>query len=272
MNFKALKMDGLGNDFLIIDNRYQKISLNQDQIFKLSDKKNNIGFDQLIYIENSDDADAELKYFNSDGKTADACGNGNRCVADILIKEKKRDKVIFKVGKLLHYGKINQDNLVSILMPKPSNKLSDIPVSNEVKDNPLKLKVKENLFEGHLLNVGNPHVVFFKSISHNDLIKFGPIIENHKYFPDRINVTFADIQDKKNIKISVWERGAGNTLAFGTAACATAFIASQTEKAENSVNIHFKKGHLKIEIQPDDNILMTGPVSEPRKIEINLDD
>ena len=158
MNFKALKMDGLGNDFLIIDNRDQKIYLNQDQILKLSDKKNNIGFDQLIYIENSNDADAELKYFNSDGRRADACGNGNRCVADILIKEKKKDKVIFKVGKFLHYGKINQDNLVSILMPKPTNKLSDIPVSDEVKDNPLKLKVKENLFEGYLLNVGNPHL------------------------------------------------------------------------------------------------------------------
>ena len=272
MNFKALKMDGLGNDFLIIDNRDQKISLNQDQILKLSDKKNNIGFDQLIYIENSRDADAELKYFNSDGKKADTCGNGNRCVADILIKEKKKDKVIFKVGKFLHYGKINQDNLVSILMPKPTNKLSDIPVSNDVKNNPCKLKVEENFFEGHLINVGNPHIVFFKEISDNDLIKIGPIIENHKYFPDRVNVTFANIQDKKNIKVNVWERGAGNTLACGTAACATAFIASQTGKAENPINIHFKKGHLKIEIQHDQNILMTGPVSEPKMIEVNLND
>ena len=101
MNFKALKMDGLGNDFLIIDNRDQKIHLNQDQILKLSDKKNNIGFDQLIYIENSNDADAELKYFNSDGKKADACGNGNRCIADILLKEKKKDKVIFKGWQIL---------------------------------------------------------------------------------------------------------------------------------------------------------------------------
>ena len=153
-----------------------------------------------------------------------------------------------------------------------SIELSDIPVSNEVKNNPLKIEVKENLFEGHLLNVGNPHIVFFKKISDNDLIKIGPIIENHKYFPDRVNVTFADIQDKKNIKVNVWERGAGNTLACGTAACATAFIASQTGKVENPVNIHFKRGHLIIEIQPDKNILMTGPVSEPKKIEVNIND
>ena len=111
-----------------------------------------------------------------------------------------------------------------------------------------------------------------KKISDNDLMEIGPIIENHKYFPDRVNVTFADIQDKKNIKVNVWERGAGNTLACGTAACATAFIASQTGKVENQVNIHFKRGHLIIEIQPDKNILMTGPVSEPKKIEVNLND
>ena len=272
MNFKAFKMDGLGNDFLIIDNRDQKISLNYDQILKLSNRKNNIGFDQLIYIENSDNADAELKYFNSDGKKADACGNGNRCVADILIKEKKKDKVTFKVGSFLHYGKINPDNLVSVLMPKPTNKLSEIPVSNDVKNNPLKLKVKENLFEGHLLNIGNPHIVFFKKISDSDLTDIGPIIEHHKYFPDRINVTFADIQDKKNIKVNVWERGAGKTLACGTAACATAFVAAQTSKSENPVNIHFQKGHLKKEIQPNKSILMTGPVSEPQKIEVNLNE
>ena len=86
MNFKAFKMDGLGNDFLIIDNRNQKINLNSSQILELSNRKNGIGFDQLIYIENSDEADAEIKYFNSDGKKADACGNGNRCISDILIK------------------------------------------------------------------------------------------------------------------------------------------------------------------------------------------
>ena len=90
MNFKAFKMDGLGNDFLIIDNRNQKINLNSNQILELSNRKNGIGFDQLIYIENSDEADAEIKYFNSDGKKADACGNGNRCISDILIKEKKK--------------------------------------------------------------------------------------------------------------------------------------------------------------------------------------
>ena len=88
MKFKAFKMDGLGNDFLIIDNRNQKISLNPEQILKLSNREKGIGFDQLIYIENSTQADAEIKYFNSDGQMADACGNGNRCISDILIKEK----------------------------------------------------------------------------------------------------------------------------------------------------------------------------------------
>ena len=132
MKFKAFKMDGLGNDFLIIDNRNQKISLNPEQILKLSNREKGIGFDQLIYIENSTQADAEIKYFNSDGQMADACGNGNRCISDILIKEKNRDNVTFKVNNFVHTGSKNIDNLINVIMPKPKIKLSEI--RNSTKD------------------------------------------------------------------------------------------------------------------------------------------
>jgi len=270
MNFKAFKMDGLGNDFLIIDNRNQKINLNSSQILELSNRKNGIGFDQLIYIENSDEADAEIKYFNSDGKKADACGNGNRCISDILIKEKKKDNVTFKVNSFIHNGSRNIDNLISVLMPKPKLNLSEIPVSKDVKNNPIEIEVSDKKFLGHLINVGNPHIIFFNKISDEELLKIGPKIENLNYFPDRANVTFADVKNQENIEVNVWERGAGKTLACGTAACATAYVSVKLELVNNPVNIHFKYGHLQIKINADNTIMMTGPVSEKKEIEVNL--
>ena len=270
MNFKALKMDGLGNDFLIIDNRNQKITLSSEQILKLSNRKTGIGFDQLIYIENSDEADAEIKYFNSDGKKADACGNGNRCISDILIKEKKKDNVTLKVNNFVHNGTMNTNNLISVIMPKPKLSLSEIPVTNEVKNNPLEINIENRKLIGHLINVGNPHIIFFNKISDNELLNIGPKIENHKYFPDRINVTFADIKDHENIEINVWERGAGKTLACGTAACASAYVSIELNLAKNPVNIHFRNGHLQIKINPNKTIIMTGPVSEKKEIEVKL--
>ena len=270
MKFKAFKMDGLGNDFLIIDNRNQKISLSPEQILKLSNREKGIGFDQLIYIENSTQADAEIKYFNSDGQMADACGNGNRCISDILIKEKNKEIITFKVNNYVHTGSKNTDNLINVIMPKPKVKLSDIPVTNDVKSNPFLIEINNKKFEGHLINVGNPHIVFFEKISDEELIKIGPQIENLKYFPDRINVTFANIKNRDDIEINVWERGAGKTLACGTAACATAYIASDLKLTKNPVNIHFQKGYLLIKINSDKTIAMTGPVSEKKEIEVNL--
>lgn len=270
MKFKAFKMDGLGNDFLIIDNRNQKISLNPEQILKLSNRKKGIGFDQLIYIENSTQADAEIKYFNSDGQMADACGNGNRCISDILIKEKNKNNVTFKVNSFVHTGSKNTDNLINVIMPKPKIKLSEIPVTNDVQNNPFLIEINSKKLKGHLINVGNPHIVFFEKISDEKLKKIGPIIENLKYFPDRINVTFADIQNEDNIDINVWERGAGKTLACGTAACATAYIASDLKLTKNPVYIHFQKGHLLIKINSDKTMMMTGPVSEKKEIEVSL--
>ena len=268
MNFKALKMNGLGNDFLIIDNRNQSIKLSEEDIIKLSDRTNSIGFDQLIMIRNSTTADADIDYFNSDGKIANACGNGNRCVADILMNEKKTKEVHFNVGSFTHLGTRSDDNLISIVMPQPNNELKKIPVTDEVQTNPLTIEVEGYKLEGHLLNVGNPHIVVFQEISDLELTKIGPIIENYKFFPDRINVTFAKIEDSGNIKVNVWERGAGKTLACGTAACATGFIATELKLSRNPVNIHFEKGFLKILINENKTITMTGPVSDQKIIEV----
>ncbi len=269
MNFNAYKMDGLGNDFLIIDNRSQNISLSDDQIKKLADRKNNIGFDQVIYIHKGHDF-PDVKYFNSDGKPASACGNGNRCVAEILMNEKGNDKVEFRVGNKIHTAKKNNQKLISVDMGQATYDLKKIPVSSEVKTNPIKLNISDRNLEGYLINVGNPHIIFFEKIKNEDLAKLGPKIENHDFFPDRINVTFAEIIDKKNIRANVWERGAGQTLACGTAACAVAHVAIDQKLSENPVDIHFKMGALTIQLDQSKNIIMTGPVSTQKEILVKI--
>ena len=270
MNFKALKMDGLGNDFLIIDKRKFDINLAQDQIKKLSDRNMGIGFDQLISIEKSNSANAEIKYFNSDGKFANACGNGNRCVTDILLKETGNSVVKFKVGSFLHEGKKISDKMIQVSMPQPVQSLEKIPVTNEVKENPVKIKILEDEYLGHLVNVGNPHIVIFEKISVEKIKNVGPMIEKFKYFPDRVNVTFADIKDNENISVNVWERGAGKTLACGTAACATAFIAITKGLTKNPTKIHFDQGYLDIGIKEDKTLVMTGPISDQKEIEVQI--
>jgi len=270
MIFKALKMDGLGNDFLIIDNRSQSINLKPEQIQKLSNRENGIGFDQLISIENSEQNDAEIKYFNSDGKTANACGNGNRCVSDILLSETTNETVNFKVGNFIHLGKKISEGVMEVSMPKPTQVLHNIPVTSEVNENPVKIEIKQKKLTGHLVNVGNPHIIFFEAISDEKLKEMGPLIENHQIFPDRTNVTFADIKDKNNIHVNVWERGAGKTLACGTAACATAFVAISSDLANDPVNIHFKLGFLKIRINQDKTLLMQGPISQRQEISVEI--
>mgnify|MGYP001354433016 CR=1 FL=1 len=135
-------------------------------------------------------------------------------------------------------------------------KLKKIPVTDEVQTNPLTIEVEGYKLEGHLLNVGNPHIIFFQEISDLELTKIGPIIENYKFFPDRINVTFAKIEDSGNIKVNVWERGAGKTLACGTAACATAVAAYKSKLTESKVRVSLPGGDLNIEYNED--IIMSG--------------
>ena len=268
MIFKAYKMDGLGNDFLIIDNRKVKVDLNEKDIQKLSNRKNGIGFDQLIYIEKKN-LDLEVKYFNSNGRFADACGNGNRCVAKFLMDETKKNTVRFYVGKKVHDAKLISEKIVSISMGKVNYNLEKIPVSNEVDTNPLKIKLKDFCEEGHLINIGNPHIIFLRDISDQDFENIGPQIENHKYFPNGINVTFVNLNNDNDIKIKTWERGAGKTLSCGTAACVTGHLLIKKKLANNPVKINFLLGSIEIKNNLEE-IIMTGPVSDIKKINVKI--
>ena len=274
MDIKAFKMDGLGNDFVIIDQRYQNYNLSKDQIIKICDRKF-IGCDQLIFIKKSDEKDAGLEFYNSDGSVSGACGNGTRCVADLLSKKNNDKEIILWTSSGALKSQILSDNLVETEIGVPKINWNEIPLNQNLDTKNLKIKIvnKNNIehIGGTSVNVGNPHVVFFvENIEDYDLKKIGPEIENHKYFPEKCNVTLAQVINKKLIKVKVWERGAGLTKACGTAACATAVAANINELTDKTTDIEFALGRLSISIDKNNSIHMKGPVSDIENIEINI--
>ena len=274
MEFKAFKMDGLGNDFVIIDNRSNNIELTRDQIIRICDRKF-IGCDQLIFINTSNKGDAEMEFYNSDGSISGACGNGTRCVAFLIFKETDNKVVDLFVGSNHLKSKILENNEVETIIGVPKTNWKDIPISENLDTKNLGIEIsdKNNSSSkgGIAVNVGNPHVIFFvDNIDNFDLEKIGPMVENNNLFPEKCNFTLANKIGNNHYKVKVWERGAGLTKACGTAACATA-VAANLEKLENSsTEIEFSLGKLKINIDQDKKIHMRGPVSEIKEIKINI--
>ena len=268
-NLEAYKMDGLGNDFIIFDKREKPVSLSREQIIKISDR-NNIGCDQVIFIDKDKSSNTFLKFYNSDGGEIAACGNGSRCVAYILGKEKNKNKISLRTHERTIDAEIVGNLSVKINMGKPIFEWQKIPLSKKMDNKNIRINIDGNEFSGGFaLNIGNPHIIFFvEDCLGFDLKKIGPIIENYEFFPDRCNVTFAQILDKKNIKVNVWERGAGQTKACGTAACATAVAASIKGLVDKNSNIHFKVWNLQIDCREE--IFMTVPVSEVKKIMVDI--
>jgi len=274
MEFKAYKMDGLGNDFVIIDNREKITHLSKDQIIKICDR-NFIGCDQLILIKKSKTSDATLNFFNSDGGESEACGNGTRCVADFLSRESKKKNIIITTLSGDLKSEILENKIVKTEMGIPKLNWDEIPLSKELNTLNLDVKIfdKENNehIGGTAVNVGNPHIIFFvKDIESFDIKKIGHKIENNEIFPEKTNVTLATIINKNLIKVKVWERGAGLTKACGTAACATAYASKLNSLTENEVDIEFINGKLSITIDEKNSIHMKGPVSEIKDIIIKL--
>jgi len=273
-NLEAYKMDGLGNDFIIFDRRDKSISLTKDQIVKISDR-NNIGCDQVIFIDKDENSNTFLKFYNSDGGEISACGNGSRCVAYLLMKENKNKEISIntKVGML--QAKLNDKNQVTINMGQPKFDWNKIPLLKKMDNKNLKIKINnlsgKEIAGGFALSIGNPHVIFFiEDLNQFDLKEIGPKIENHSYFPEKCNVTLASIKNKNHIKVKVWERGAGLTKACGTAACATAVAGSFQKLNERCVDIEFPEGVLNIDWKENNNVYMTGKVSEIKKIKVNI--
>ncbi len=274
MNIKAYKMDGLGNDFVIIDQRINNIDLSKEQILKICNR-DFIGCDQLIIIKKNNELDASLKFYNSDAGVSGACGNGTRCVAYLLSKENNKKEINVKTSSGILKSYILKNNLVETQLGPAKIKWNEIPINENKNTKNLGIKIldKNNNEQvgGTAINVGNPHIIFFvENIDNFDLKKIGPMIENHKLFPEKCNVTLAKVIKENLMKIKVWERGAGLTKACGTAACATAVAGNINGFTKRRTEIEFELGKMSIFIDDKNFIYMKGPVSEIKEIVINL--
>ena len=270
MNFKGYIMNGLGNDFLIIDNRTSPITLTNRQIKDLANR-DNIGFDQLIFIEPGNNSTHDILFYNSDGGEAAACGNGSRCISYLLMEEKKIKKISIntKSGVLNSFNNGNKN--ITVDMGEPIFNWEKIPLSKEMNPSDICVTLKDkSIFTGYALSVGNPHIIFFDEIELAKLKIIGPEIENYKIFPKKCNVTFAKVVDRNNIEIKVWERGAGLTKACGTGACAAVVASAKKNLTEKKVNVHFQNGMLSIEWKENNRMHMTGPVSDIQEINIDI--
>jgi len=265
-----IKMHGLGNDFVIIDKRKNEIPITENLIIKLSDRKSGAGCDQLITINKSrGNEDCIIEIFNPSGDRAEACGNGTRCVAKLLFMENNKDslKILSDAGILKATCKDGIN--ISINMGKVTNEWDKIPLQNKMDTLNIPIDIK-NFSNGVAVNIGNPHIVFFgDNIDNIDLASLGPKIENHKFFPEKINVEFVQVINSNTIKMKVWERGAGITLACGSGACAAVFAGMKKKLTTNEVEVILEKGILDIYVK-DDEAIMTGPaeISYTGNIEI----
>jgi len=263
---KFWKMHGIGNDYIVIDNREGKLEEDKlpDFARRVCERRLSVGADGLLLVYNSKTADVKMRMFNPDGTEAEMCGNGIRCFAKFCyengIAKKKEMKVETLAGIKKTWLKINGDEVESVRvdMGKPSLDRRSIPMLGEGPCINEKLKVDDKTYAVTCLSVGNPHcVMFVDDVEAFPVPEIGPRIETHKAFPKRTNVDFIQIINRGEIKVRVWERGAGETLACGTGACASAVASHTLGKTNREVTVHLRGGDLKILY--DGNILMTGP-------------
>ncbi len=262
-------MNGLGNDFVIIDGRKDKISLNRQQIKNIANRQTGIGCDQLIILEEAvqENADIFMRIYNYDGSEVNACGNASRCVAALIGKELKKNNILIETNASILAAKIN-DKIISVDMGEPKFAWQQIPLSEEFADTSnIELQVgpidNPILHTPAVVNLGNPHAVFFvnDNLDNYNLELFGPLLENHPIFPERANISIAKIISPNNIKLRVWERGVGETKACGTGACAAAVSAARRGLSERKVKVDLRGGSLAIEWQTNNHIIMSGGFS-----------
>jgi diaminopimelate epimerase len=262
-NLPFRKMNGLGNDFVVLDARARPLALNAQQVAAIADRSRGIGCDQLIALEPSDFADVFMRIWNADGGEVGACGNAARCVAALLVAERGSPHVSIETESGFLSATVNKDGRVTIDMGVPRFEWNEIPLSQPFSDTSrIDLSVADAaLGAPSVVNVGNPHCIFFvDDVDAHDLASFGPELEHHPLFPERANISLAQVTGPGSLRLRTWERGAGLTRACGTAACAAAVAAVRRGLTGRSVNVTLPGGDLLIDWREgDDHILMTGP-------------
>ena len=271
-----LKMNGLGNEIVVIDARAGGLKMTEEAARRIAaDQRTH--FDQMMVLlpARTTGTDASIDIYNTDGSLAGACGNGMRCVADYLVAATGKKSFLLETVAGILTAAAAGNGLYTVDMGKPRFGWQDIPLSEQFHDTrriELQVGPIDNpvLHSPSVVNVGNPHCVFWvDDVGAHDLGRIGPFLEHHPLFPERANISLAQVISRSHIKVRTWERGAGLTKACGSAACATAVAAVRLRLAERKVRISLPGGDLEIEWRADDHILITGPVEHEFKTHLD---
>jgi len=270
MELVFTKMHGTGNDFVVIDSRDIDLSRHFDMpelARTLCNRRFGIGADQLLMLCSSSEADFKMVIFNADGSEVEMCGNGIRCLAKYIWDRKIATKDILKIETAAGVRRPERiGDLVRVDMGEPVLAADEIPVAiesvNPIIDHPL--MVNDRVLKTTCVSMGNPHAVIFlnEDFDNFPVNVYGPAIESHSIFPNKTNVEFVSVLNKKEMKMRVWERGVGETLACGTGASAAAVAAILKELTDRKVTIHLLGGDITIEWPRDERVFMTGPAVE----------
>ncbi len=266
MNIGFVKMHGCGNDFVILDERARSLDLTAAQAAFLANRRFGVGCDQVIAIQATEGADAFMQIWNPDGSEAGACGNATRCVADILMRGAGRDAVTIRTVSGDLPATRAADGTITVDMGPPRLDWADIPLAGPADT--LRLNLPG---EPAAASMGNPHATFFvPDLDAVQIARLGAEMEHDAIFPQRANIGFAQILDPQTIRLKVWERGAGLTLACGSGACATLVNAHRRGLTHRRARVILDGGTLGIEWREDGHVLMTGPAVTAFRGEIEL--
>ncbi len=268
-NRPFVKMNGLGNEIVVLDLRSDPVSVNPEEARALA-RPSALPFDQLmmLYPPRNPGTEAFIRIYNSDGSEAGTCGNGMRCIAALVAGITGKKTLAFETAAGLISCRIEPSpNTVTVDMGKPRFRWEEIPLSEEFRDTrAIELQVgpidKPILHSPSAVSMGNPHAIFWvDDVEAYDLARFGPLLENHPIFPERANISLAEVAAPDHLVVKTWERGAGLTRACGSAACAATVAAARTKRTGRKVRVTLPGGDLQIEWrESDDHVLMTGPV------------
>lgn len=262
-----IKMQGLGNDFVVLDARSNSIELEPVEIQAMSDRKIGIGCDQVLVLRNSERADVFMQIFNSDGSEVGACGNGARCIGNYIMSEKGEPRATLETqaGVLEVYD--GGEGMITVDMGEVKTSWRDIPLSEERDTLHLDIEIADEtspdgeplLWDPAAVNIGNPHLVFLvKNPDVVDLQKIGPLLEHSDLFPEGVNVGLAKVTGDDSIKLRVWERGAGETSACGSAACAALVTSCRAGVTGRSAVVELPGGPVGVLWRDDNHILLSG--------------
>ncbi len=265
MNLTFTKMHGLGNDMIVINSLESGFVPEAEQARFMCRRRFGIGADQVLVLLPSETADFKMRILNSDGSEVEMCGNGIRCLARYIRDRKISDKSVLEIETLTGIIKPRVlDEMVKVDMGEPDFEASRIPVKGETKVSLAKISIDDDIFNMSAVSMGNPHcVIRVDDVEAVPLEIVGPRIENHPWFKNRTNVEFVEVKARDHIKVRVWERGAGTTLACGTGACAAAVVMADLEVTDRDVTVSLPGGDLRIKWDNESNrVFMSGPAQE----------